>query len=113
MELSRHHLLVPDLFLRQARLHQDYTRDAAERGRKKQRTLDCCAKFLILNELLVRCWRILNHELGEVDLPVLWARCQVKSLDSCPINEKLWGVCVCVFQAQNVQIKNSYRGGSG
>lgn len=73
-------------------------RDAAERGRKKQRTLDRCAKFLILNGLLVRCWRILNHGLGEVDLPVLWAGCQVKSLDSCPINEKLGGgVCVCVF----------------
>lgn len=81
-------------------------RDAAKR-RKTHRTLAPWAKFLILNGLPVRCFLISKHRLGEADFTVLKAGCQAKSLDSCPINEKLF-----CFQAQNVQIKNSYKEGS-
>lgn len=64
-------------------------RDVAKR-RKKYRTLDPRAKFLILNELTVRCFLISKHRLGEADFTALGAECQAKSLDNCPINEKLF-----------------------
>lgn len=108
MEHSRHYLLVPDHFLSQVRRFTRLDeRHAAERRRKKHRTLDPCAKFLILNGLPVRGCLISKQRLGEVDFTALWAGCQAKSLDNSPINEKLF------FQAQNVQIQISYKGGSG
>ena len=82
-------------------------RDAAEK-RKTHRTLETCAKSLILTGLPVRCFLISKHRLGEADFTVLGAGCQATSLDNCLINEKFF-----CFQAQNVHTKKSYKGGLG
>lgn len=91
-ELSRHYLLVPDLSPGQASFFTKigWERCGWEKTGKRKETLSLFTHFLTLSGFPVGCCLISKRRSGAVDFTALWAGCQAKSLDNCPINERLF-----------------------